>query len=1044
MPNSAVTTLIVARARHAGPRWLLVVAGLALATVLPVLARAVTTVTADAALSQGLAALPAGERSVIVSYNGLPDPAELARMDGTVRGALPRLTSRQVHRQLIFREINDARGAGFVLGAADDLPRAVRLASGRMPTSCTPTRCEVVQLQGADAVATPDLEPELGLVIVGRVVRTDPLLLTGTFDPGQGKAVLLADGVRAAAANRALEVFGRSYGWTAPFDLRLVHRLGVDGWIGTGAQVADDLWRATPGLVLTIPDDVLQQENSRAQVSAQRFGVLGGTTSVLLLGTAVVGGAALRRDHEAFLGALRRRGVTRRQVTGLVGGEVGLAVLAGTAAGLALAAVVAAVLAARAGLPLGATAAGATAAGLPAVAGLALVAGLLLAATLMLPAGPAGTAPAGVWRATDAAALACLAVAGLLAGRGGVSAQAGGSGGTSDPLVVVLPVLVLIASGLLLARAWPLLTQLGLRWLPRRAIGARLGLAGAGGRPLRPVATAALLTAAVAAAVFAGAYRATLTRGAADQAAYQAPTDARVQVGRTLEQPLDVLPPDLLARLAPGTTAYPVLRAAASLRVSAQQGEPVQLLGIDPSGLTSISRWSAVTGGSDPAGSARALSVQLPAGLALPAGRTLTVSTPGSTVSVAVTAYVQAPDGREEGVPLAVRPPSGSRPATLEGTLPALRTASGSPAPLHLVALTVAQASDQESRRLHALGEGKFDLAVPVGTINLGAISVDGGPLASPWQGWAAQGLTVAGPGDSARLGYRLTQGSVTLQARPGGPGTDVALPILADPATAAAASGGVVTLTLDSAPVRARVVGVLARFPTTQGRFAVADRAAVARLEDLGQAGSGQADELWLSARPGPDQARADQARADQARADQALAAALSRPPFDRLAVQQQAVIAGALRADPVARAAAGLLAAGALITLLVAAAAMVLLVVTERHDDAAAAYAWEADGVPPGVLRQALWWRAVAVAVPAVPAGVLAGVLLSRVTARLVAVTATATNPQPPLVSGIGFGWGALAVLAGLAGALVLAGAVAWSSLREPLPVRDLGVPR
>ena len=70
--------------------------------------------------------------------------------------------------------------------------------------------------------------------------------------------------------------------------------------------------------------------------------MLGGATSVLLLGTAVVGGAALRRDHEAFVGALRRRGAVPAALRVLVAGEVGLAApeaallgwsLAGAAAG---------------------------------------------------------------------------------------------------------------------------------------------------------------------------------------------------------------------------------------------------------------------------------------------------------------------------------------------------------------------------------------------------------------------------------------------------------------------------------------------------------------------------------------------------------------------------------------------------------------------------------------------------------------------------------------------------------------------------------------
>ena len=142
-------------------------------------------------------------------------------------------------------------------------------------------------------------------------------------------------------------------------------------------------------------------------------------------------------------------------------------------------------------------------------------------------------------------------------------------------------------------------------------------------------------------------------------------------------------------------------------------------------------------------------------------------------------------------------------------------------------------------------------------------------------------------------------------------------------------------------------------------------------------------------------------------------------------------------LRTDPVATGAASLLVGGTGLTLAVALAALVLLVVTARFDDAAELYAWEADGVPPRTLRAALWWRAAAVAALAVPAGVLAGLALTRLAARLVGVTAGARDPQPPLAAGTGSGATLLVVLGGLALALAVAGVVAARSLREPLPV-------
>ena len=198
-------------------------------------------------------------------------------------------------------------------------------------------------------------------------------------------------------------------------------------------------------------------------------------------------------------------------------------------------------------------------------------------------------------------------------------------------------------------------------------------------------------------------------------------------------------------------------------------------------------------------------------------------------------------------------------------------------------------------------------------------------------------------------------------------------------------------------------------------------DRQALAAVIDRTNPGGSQPDEVWLALAP-----------------DGEVSAAAVRGGLE---VTARAAVERDLRTDPVARSAGRLLLAGAMLALGVAAAILVLLVVAERREDATELYSWEADGVSPGTLRAALWWRAVVVAVPAVPAGVLAGLGLSGVVARLVAVTATAQTPQPPLAAATGLGWAGVTVAAGVLLALGLAGLVCGAALREPLPVRSRG---
>jgi len=386
-------------------------------------------------------------------------------------------------------------------------------------------------------------------------------------------------------------------------------------------------------------------------------------------------------------------------------------------------------------------------------------------------------------------------------------------------------------------------------------------------------------------------------------------------------------------------------------------------------------------------------------------------------VTVAVTAWVRAADGRERGLPLAVSRAGGT--AALVADLPSLRGAGddpAAPAGLRLIALQVRQATDDATRRQHALGEAARDLAVPAGRIVLGRMDVDGRPVQAaggPWAGWS--GLRPGSAGGDAVLDYRLATGEVVVTGPGLGPPA-APLPVAVDSATAAAASGGQLTLVLDGAAIPARVVATLPRFPTLSGRFAVTDLGLLSRLAEATTPGSGQPGEVWVA---GPAAARS-----------------LAAPRFAGLDVALRAEQQRRLRDDPVARGAAGLLRAGAWLALGVAMLGLVLLVLTERRDDAGEQYSWEADGVAPATLRAALWWRAAAVALPAVPAGVLLGTLLARLTARLVAVTATAGVPQPPLVPTGGLAGTALAVVAGVAAALAVAAAAAWRALREPIP--------
>ena len=149
----------------------------------------------------------------------------------------------------------------------------------------------------------------------------------------------------------------------------------------------------------------------------------------------------------------------------------------------------------------------------------------------------------------------------LAAGRGDASPAA--LAARADPLLAALPILAVLCGALVAARLAPaLLAGLG-RLVPARAPLARLALVDVLRRPLRPLVTVAFVVAAVAIAIFAGAYRATLDRGARDQAAFGVPFDFSLTASAALVRPLDVASASRYRALVPGTR---VTRGAAPER----------------------------------------------------------------------------------------------------------------------------------------------------------------------------------------------------------------------------------------------------------------------------------------------------------------------------------------------------------------------------------------------------------------------------------------------------------------------------------------------
>jgi hypothetical protein len=283
------------------------------------------------------------------------------------------------------------------------------------------------------------------------------------------------------------------------------------------------------------------------------------------------------------------------------------------------------------------------------------------------------------------------------------------------------------------------------------------------------------------------------------------------------------------------------------------------------------------------------------------------------------------------------------------------------------------------------------------------------------WRGVGAAATVPARSGPVATVTF-ATSGSPGV-LRPAQPTDMQAVPVLADPQTAASAGpGGRIALTVDGLPVIARVVGVLNRFPTLpsdSAGFVIADQTTVAAALDAQLPGQGRADELWISTE-------------DPAR----LRAALGSGALAQLDSSFRADIDHQLQDAPVARGVLGTLIAATALSVLLAVIGLLTTLLGGTRDERVESDLDE-QGVGPRGLRAELRVRLALVSVLGVIAGLGIAALLTRLAVASVRAAGTVANPHPPVVTVVP--WAALAAWgAGTFAVLALAG---WLTTRALL---------
>ncbi len=970
------------RLARRGGRVTLVALGIAAAAALLAAVYAGSLVARASSLERQTGRIAPADRSVRVVWGGIGSGAEnrFASVDGDARQAMRPFGGAPV-RAMLFRE-TQVGGRLFDLGAVDGLGRFVRLESGRLPRTCTPRRCEVVQLGGSGPfpqiaglrlvrVGRASLDSSLPLGdLITRETYANVLSSSLRYHTAAPAPLLLADGVRGLATVPALAPTYRSYSWTLPLASDRVRPWSLDAFDEQVTRARAELTALTFAYVLTAPTDELADADVTGRVAARRLLLIGGQAAALLLAFAVLAALGLRRDAEAEWRRLTWYGARRWQLVLLSAAETLVVALAGAAVGWAIGTAVGAVVAGHAGVSVG----GVLTHSVLGLGGIALAVGLGIAAALVvLLTLRAATARLGGVAITplDVAAAAAVVVVVVALARGAADTTSLADEQGTGVLLLLLPALIAFAAAVVAARA----LAPALRWLERAGrsgpVPMRLAALSLARNPGRAAVVAAFLVVTLGLAVFAESYRATLARGQRDQAAFAAPADAIAREDLLKLVPVErAAPVARFAAAVPGARAFPVLRLSGDVRGS---GTGFQLLGIPADRLGQL-RWRGDDSPDSRSELARLLrphgSTSL-RGARLPAdARRLVLPVRAHGDALSVRAFVVTTTGSVRGLEL--------------GTTESRRLEAAVP-PDARGGLLVSFTFGLTATGLHGVPNGGANFTPAArGTMLLGRPSVDGRPVAFDFSGWTGTG-GIAGTPPSLR--YVVTGENVArLRARQ--PTDDRPVPVAASPAVAAAAGpGGVVALDLGSSRLVARVVATLRRAPTVDGDAVLADESTVATALTSDSPGAGAASEVWVDAPSG---------------SEGQLEAALARPPFDALQVTFHRSVLNDLRSEPLARGTLITLAAGAATALALALAGVLLGLLSDLRDERGELFDLEAQGAEPATLRRHLRLRTALVAAAGVVGGLVLGAALTALVVALVTLTASGGSAEPPLLLG------------------------------------------
>lgn len=970
--------------------------GIALAACALAAVSAASLVVRDRAVARTIADLPPRDRAVEVTWVG-PGAAPVDRfsvLDDQVRAALEQLDTRPASAVMLYRETRLGRTL-VRLGAVDGLARAVRPVAGRAPRPCRGDHCEVV------AIGPKRASPAPGLTVTGR--GSLQAGAAGAFFAGAepGGRLRLAEGVEGLSRLPQLTFSQRTYGWIAPLGSGDIRAWELDDFRARLARARTGLEARSFRYDLKAPVAALDDAGTGSRIAGRRLLLVGGQAVVMLLSFVLLAGSRLRRGARAAARRLEWSGAGWWQLRLSALGEAAVVAVPATALGWALGAVAALAVAGLTETPAGPLLAHSVAS----KGAAALAVATAAAATLVLYLGarakpiPIGGRALSVADVAGAGALAAVVVAYLA---GGADAESLASSGGTGVVLLLLPGLIALAAGVVLARLLLPGLRLAEHLAPRRWIWLRFALLSLARSPGTATVAVVFVALSVGLAVFAATYRSTLLRNEADRAAFEVPLDFTVRREPTLtSRPVTTRP--VGDAYAARFGAVPVIRRSGE--VPSLERLQVTVLGVPGAALHRL-RWrddfadrsqgelAALIGG----GPEALRGVEIPADareLRIP------ISLRGDPVELG--ANIRAKKGAFLFLRLGA--PRAGRAAFVRARLP-VAARGGS-----LVGLTVEFPSVEEFTASHrATGTAPALDVFSVGLLTLGrprAIGPHGERLlAVDYRDWVdAQGTRAAAAGaHSLRVRYLLTQEQVfRLRPRQGTDGSS--LPVIASASLAHAAGGSaVLPVYVGSARVNVRLAATARLFPSASGEFVVADEDRLETALNAAVPGSALADEAWVAGPAG-------------------LGRRLTQAAPVPVRVASRRALEAELRADPLARGSLLVLAAAAAAALALSLVGLALMLAVDLRDETGELFDLETQGLGPTALRRHVRLRTLTVACAGLAGGLAIGAALTLSVLEALAVSANSTEPVPPLA--LDLDWPVLAVGCGAFAALAVAAA-------------------